>query len=136
MSAILDSQHRAAGTLRLSWRTAWLVASATVLLLALAAPFGAAKEKKETRLVTGVVLDESENPISGAAVVLTDLQTGKKSATYTSVKGEYTFSDLQPTRDYEIQANHQGNSSQVRRVSSIDPRSRIVLNLRIPPPQE
>jgi len=95
-----------------------------------------AKENKPTRVVTGVVSDEAENPIVGAAVVLTDLQTGKKHATYTREGGAYQFSDLQPTRDYEVQATHQGLASRVRKVSQFDPRNRIVLNLRIPPPKE
>jgi hypothetical protein len=48
----------------------------------------------------------------------------------------YQFSDLQTTRDYEVQAAHQGLASQLRKVSQFDPRNRIVLDLRIPPPKE
>jgi hypothetical protein len=113
-----------------------LIALTTILLLAFPEPCLGAKEKKPSRVVTGVVSDEVENPLAGAAVVLTDLQTGKKSATYTTREGTYQFTDLQPTHDYEVQATYQGVSSQVRRVSSFDPRNRIVLNLRIPPPKE
>jgi hypothetical protein len=113
-----------------------LIAFVTILLLAFPALCLGAKEKKSSRIVTGVVSDGAENPIAGAAVVLTDLATGKKSATYATQEGTYQFTDLQPTHDYEVQATHQGVSSQVRRASSIDPRNRIVLNLRIPPPKE
>ena len=95
-----------------------------------------AKETKPTRVVSGVVSDASENPISGAVVTLTDLQNGKKMATYTGQSGAYQFSDLQITRDYEVQATYKGVSSRVRRISTIDPRNRIVLNLRIPPPKD
>jgi hypothetical protein len=35
-----------------------------------------------------------------------------------------------------VQANYKGLTSEVRRASIIDPRNRIVLNLRIPPPKE
>ena len=73
---------------------------------------------------------------SGAVVTLTDLQDGKKTATYTGQSGSYQFSELQVTRDYEVQATFKGVSSRVRRISTIDPRNRIVLNLRIPPPKE
>jgi hypothetical protein len=117
-------------------RRACALATAVVLLFAFSMPGLAAKEKKPSRLVTGLVSDEAENPLVGAAVVLTDLQTGKKTATYTTGDGTYRFTGLQPTRDYEVQATHRGVSSQVRRVSSIDPRNRIVLDLRIPPPKE
>lgn len=113
-----------------------LVIVAAILLPALAAPHVAAKEKKPSRVVTGVVSDEADNPIVGAAVALTDLSTGKKSATFTQEGGTYQFTGLEPTRDYEVQASYKGLTSEVRRVTVIDPRNRIVLNLRIPPPQE
>jgi hypothetical protein len=111
--------------------------AAAVLLCAFSMPCLLAKEqKKPSRVVTGVVSDETENPIVGATVVLTDLQTGKKHAIYTGEGGVYQFSDLQTTRDYEVQAAHQGLASQLRKVSQFDPRNRIVLDLRIPPPKE
>lgn len=113
-----------------------LVALAGILLLAFAAPYVMAKEKKPSRVVAGIVSDEADNPIVGAAVELTDLSTGKKSATFTQEGGTYQFTGLQPTRDYEVQANYKGLTSEVRRASIIDPRNRIVLNLRIPPPKE
>jgi hypothetical protein len=117
-------------------RRACALAAVAVLLFTISMPALVAKEGKRSRVVTGLVADEAENPIVGAAVLLTDLETGKKTATYTTGEGTYQFTDLQPTRDYEVQATHQGLSSQVRRVSSFDPRNRIVLNLRIPPPKE
>ena len=129
------------GTYRLSWlldlRRACGLIAAAVLLCAFSMPGLLAKEqKKPSRVVTGVVSDEAENPIVGATVVLTNLQTGKKHAIYTGEGGAYQFSDLQTTRDYEVQAAHQGHVSQVRKVSQFDPRNRIVLDLRIPPPKE
>jgi len=128
------------GPYRLSWlldlrRVCGLIAAA-VLLCAFSSPGLLAKEKKPSRVVTGVVSDEAENPIVGATVVLTDLQTGKKHAIYTGEGGAYQFSDLQTTRDYEVQATHQGLASRVRKVSQFDPRNRIVLDLRVPPPKE
>lgn len=128
------------GTYGLWWlldlRRACGLIAAAVLLCAFSMPGLLAKEKKPSRVVTGVVSDEAENPIVGATVVLTDLQTGKKHAIYTGEGGAYQFSDLQTTRDYEVQATHQGLASRVRKVSQFDPRNRIVLDLRIPPPKE
>ncbi len=95
-----------------------------------------AKEKKPVRLVTGLVSDEAENPITGATVTLTDLQTGKKSASYTGPDGRYLFSGLETTREYDVQATHNGIASRVRKVSTIDPRTKITLNLQVPPPKE
>ncbi|MBI4166431.1 MAG: carboxypeptidase regulatory-like domain-containing protein [Acidobacteria bacterium] len=98
----------------------------------------AAKDKdlRPSRQVTGLVSDKSDNPISGATVTLTDLETGKKLASYTGDDGKYLFSGLETTRDYEVQATFKGVSSRPRKVTTIDPRNKITLNLQIPPPKE
>ena len=117
-------------------RIRWLLGCALAGILAVQLSARAAKEERPTRVVSGVVSDASENPISGAVVTLTDLQEGKKTATYTGQTGTYRFSGLEITRDYEVQASYKGVSSRARRVSMIDPRNRIVLNLRIPPAKD
>jgi len=113
-----------------------LAISAAVSVLLLSTTVVVAKEKKIPRVVTGAVLDEADNGIIGASVVLTDVQTGKKTATYTQEGGHYKFSDLLPTHDYEVQGVFKGLSSEIRKVSIFDNRNTIVLNLRIPPPRE
>jgi hypothetical protein len=97
-----------------------------------------AKDKplRPSRTVTGLVSDEAENPISGATVTLKDLETGKQLASYTGDDGKYLFSSLETTREYEVQATHKGVASRVRKVTTIDPRNKITLNLQIPPPKE
>ena len=117
-------------------RTASAAFLCACLLIAVSAPVLEGKEQKPSRTVAGVVTDESDNPITGAVVVLTDLQTGKKSATYTGADGAYQYAGLEVTRDYEVQASYKGLSSQLRKVSIVDPRARVTINLRIPPPKE
>ena len=117
-------------------RIRWLLGCALAGILAVQFSARAAKQERPTRVVSGVVSDASENPISGAVVTLTDLQEGKKTATYTGQTGTYRFSDLQITRDYQVQATFKGVASRARRISMIDPRSRIVINLRIPPAKD
>jgi hypothetical protein len=102
-------------------------------MLALSAPNLPGKQKPVSRTVSGVVLDGSDNGLSGATVELTDLRSGKKFASYAGEGGEYHFSDLQPTHDYEVQATFKGVSSAVRKVSSADTRNKIVINLTISP---
>lgn len=109
-----------------------MAALAVVCALAFCAPDLVAKQKKVSRTVSGAVLDEADNGIAGASVQLSDLQTGRKIAIYSQEGGHYQFADLQPTHDYEVQASFQGASSEVRKVSSADIRTRIVLNLTIP----
>jgi hypothetical protein len=94
---------------------------------------GAAKKKKPiSKTISGVVLDGSENPIAGATVELTDKYTSKKVAIYTQESGQYQFTDLNPNHDYELQAQSQSKFSELRKVSSLDDRDNIVVNLRIP----
>lgn len=134
-----ESLRRGGGSLRTSQRTRkgfWLATSAAVFLSAFSALGLVAKEKKIPRVVTGRVLDEAETGIVDAAVTLTNLETGKKIATYTSEGGRYQFSDLKTNHDYEVQASYKGLSSGARKVSSLDNRNTIVLNLRIPPPKD
>jgi len=130
------SQGKSAGGSRL--RSAGVAAIfALAFVFAVEAPVAPAKDlKKPTRVVNGTVLDKDDNPIESAAVILTDLSTGKKNATYTQKDGRYQFSGLEPTRNYDVQASFQGETSQVRHVTPIDPRDRIVLHLKIPPPTE
>lgn len=95
------------------------------------------KEKKKiSRIVMGQVLDGTESPIAGASVELTDTQTGKKVGIYSEESGRYQFTDLNPAHDYKVQALHKNISSNLRKVSSLDDRDKIVINLRIPPPKE
>lgn len=112
----------------------WALAAA-VFVLAFFAPGLEPKEKKVARTVSGQVLDQDENGILGAAVELTDLQTGKKLAMFSEDGGHYKFTDLDPLRDYTLQATYKGLSSEVRKVSSFDLRNTFVIYLKIPPPK-
>ncbi len=117
-------------------RVMWLIV-ASICTIALASPTFAGKKKvKPPRSVTGIVVDGSENPIVGAVVQMTDVQTGKKSAIYTQDGGHYDFSGLDQDHDYKIQASYHGVQSQTRTASSFDTRNTIRLDLQIPPPKE
>jgi hypothetical protein len=110
--------------------------SLTLILLGvgllLGAVTGLAKDKRpQSKTVTGVVMDENENLLSGAMVEMKDLQTGKVLDSYSQEGGQYQFSDLRFDHDYTIQATYKDDSSEVRQVSSVDTRTRPVLNLTI-----
>ena len=121
-----------------TYRTNWglrLLCGVLAVAGLLHAPGLAAKEKPPSTLkVSGVVTDKAENGISGAAVTLKDLQTGKTIAIYTGVNGQYQFSDLDPHHDYQIHASFNGVASETRQISSLDTRRKLVINLTIPPP--
>jgi hypothetical protein len=98
---------------------------------------GLAKEKKsQTRTVQGVVFDPSENAIDGAAVELTDVQTGKVLDIYSENGGKYQYSDLRFDHDYTVKAMYKGLSSEVRKVSMLETRTPLTLNLTIPNPSK
>jgi hypothetical protein len=119
-------------------RNGWgvrVLSSVVAVIWLLHAPGLAAKQKAPTtKTVSGAVMDKAENGISGAAVTLKNLQTGKTVAIYADANGRYRFSDLDPHYDYEIRASFKGVSSETRQVSSFDTRMRLVINLTIPPP--
>ena len=101
------------------------------------APLTAKRKGPPTsKTVVGQVFDASDNPIAGAAVEMTDLSTNKTSAIYTGPDGRFSFTDLKFTKDYQIKAHFKGQSSEVRKVSSWDTRTDLVLNLHIPAPEE
>ncbi|MCL5005680.1 MAG: carboxypeptidase-like regulatory domain-containing protein [Acidobacteria bacterium] len=102
------------------------------------APSLMAKKKKPptTKTVRGQVLDASDDGIAGAAVEMTNLTTGKKTAIYTGSGGHFTFTGLKTFDDYQFRATYKGQVSETRKVSSWDTRMRMVVNLHIPPPKD
>jgi len=94
---------------------------------------GQAKDKQPTtRTITGTVFDDAGNTIQGAAIELTDIQTGKVLDIYSQEAGQYRMSDLRFDHDYTVKATYQGSSSEVRRISILETRWTLVLNLTIP----
>ena len=93
---------------------------------------GLAKEKKpQTRTVRGVTMDEAGNPIQGAAIELTDVQTKKVLDVYSQEGGQYQFTDLRFDHDYTVQATYKNSSSEVRQISSLDTRTPLEINLTL-----
>jgi hypothetical protein len=102
--------------------------------LAVSVSLALAKQKPpSTKTISGQVLDASNRGISGASVVLTDLETHKTDAIYTGSNGSYNFSGLKAYDDYMVQAHYHGMTSETREVSSMDPRLQIVVNLTVGP---
>ena len=114
-------------------RAAVMVAALMVGAWGLCGSAGLAKDKKPvTKSVSGVVLNESDTGIAGATVELVDAQSGKILDIYSQEDGGYQFTDLSFSHDYTVKATSKGRSSEVRHVSSVDLRPRLVLNLTIP----
>ena len=110
---------------------------ATVLLCSVAASPLAAQGRRDkdentsTRSVQGVVTDGQDNVLEGAVVQLKDTRSLQIRSFITRGNGSYHFHGLSKDVDYEIRADHQGKSSDTRRLSSFDSRAQAVMNLKI-----
>ena len=104
---------------------------AILALLATAATAQDQKHEAQLRTVHGLVIDKSENPISGGVVFLKNMRTNSVRSSYSDETGGYRFSGLDPNADYELHAEKDNQKSTTRTVSSFDSRKDIVLNLKI-----
>ena len=106
-----------------------------MMLLALAFPLAAqkkdARESATTRSVQGVVTDSGDNVLEGAVVQLKDTKSLQIRSFITRGGGEFHFHGLSKDVDYELKAEHQGKSSDEKRLSSFDSRRQAVINLKI-----
>jgi hypothetical protein len=104
------------------------------LMLQAAVPTAAQDKKKESPLKTvhGLVIDKGENALPAAIVFLKNLQNSAVKTSFADDTGNYRFSGLDPNTDYEIHAEFKGDVSPTKRLSSLDSRRDINLNLTIP----
>ena len=112
----------------------WQRISCLGLTLGLLVSIAVAQDKNreaQLRTVHGLVIDKSENPISGDVVFLKNMRTNTVRSSYTDETGSYRFSGLDPNADYELHAEKEGAKSATRTVSSFDSRKDILLNLKI-----
>ena len=110
-----------------------------LLLLALALVLAGAalqaRQKKDqnstVRSVQGIVTDASGNTLSGAIVHLKNAKTLQIRSFITKDDGSYAFHGLSTNIDYELRAEYNDASSDVRTLSVFDSRSKAVINLKI-----
>jgi hypothetical protein len=112
-----------------------ILTAIAVLVLCCALPLSAqrrdSRESANTRSVQGVVTDGSENLLDGAVVQLKDTKSLQIRSFITKENGAYHFHGLSRDIDYELRADHQGKSSDSRRLSSFDSRNQAVVNLKV-----
>jgi len=96
---------------------------------------GLAKDKQPTtRTITGTVFDDAGNTIQGAAIEVTDIQTGKVLDIYSQEDGQYQYTGLRFDHDYTIKAMYKGAYSETRKISMLETRWTLTLNLTITKP--
>ena len=111
-----------------------LLSISAVSTSALAAPaqlFGRDSKKDTTRLLTGKVLDDGDNPLPNAVVYLTNTHTRSVKTYIVAADGAYRFPALQPSIDYEIYAQYNNRKSGTKTVSQFDDRTQVYISLKI-----
>ena len=103
----------------------------TVVLAAPAPQFGRSSKQDKTRLLTGKVLDGSDNPLPNAVVYLTNTHTRAVKTYIVGPDGAYRFPALQPTIDYEVYAQYNNRKSSTKTVSQFDDRAQVYISLKI-----
>jgi hypothetical protein len=103
-----------------------------VVLLALPGVATPAKDKGEAgRLLTGKVMDHSDNPLADAVVYLSNTRTRAVKTYIVGSDGTYRFPSLSLNIDYEVYAQFKGQKSDTKTVSQFDDRPRVSINLKI-----
>jgi Carboxypeptidase regulatory-like domain len=109
-----------------------LVLFLALAMIGLTAASYAEKEKGDSgRLLLGRVLDQSDNPVSGAIVYLSNTRTQTVKTYIVSQDGNYRFPALSPNIDYEVYAQYKGRKSDTKTVSQFDNRQQVNIVLKI-----
>ena len=117
-----------------------LVLVAIVLLFATVsfAQFGTGPSSRSTagdehsmRTLVGQVVDKGDNPVANAIVYLKNTKTLAVKTYIAQQDGNYRFHALSPNVDYEVHAELNGKSSDVKTLSSFDSRKEARINLRV-----
>jgi hypothetical protein len=104
----------------------------TSVLAAPAQLFGRDPKKEDkTRLLTGKVLDGSDNPLPNAVVYLTNTHTRSVKTYIVGPEGTYRFPALEPSIDYEVYAQYNNRKSGTKTVSQFDDRSQVYISLKV-----
>jgi hypothetical protein len=83
------------------------------------------------RSVHGVVLNSKGAPVPGAIVLLKDMKTLQVRSFIAQQDGKYRFYGLSTDVNYQLRAEHQGETSKTKTVSVFDSRKMVKLDLKV-----
>ena len=89
------------------------------------------KDDSTARSLQGQVVDPDDKPVTGAVVQLKDTRTLQVRSFITQDNGEYRFSGLRTDTDYEVKADHNGLTTDPKRLSNFDSRKIATVNLKL-----
>lgn len=90
-----------------------------------------AKRRDTTRLLTGKVMDNGDNPLPNAVVYLTNTRDRSVKTYIVGPEGTYRFPALQANIDYEVYAQYEKRKSHTKTVSQFDDRTQVYIDLKI-----
>jgi hypothetical protein len=90
-------------------------------------------QEGKSRSLSGVVRDEKDNAAEGAIVQLKDTKSLQVRSFITKEDGNYHFHGLSSDVDYQVKAERQATSSDVKTLSVYDSRKAAVINLKLEP---
>ncbi len=124
---------RHSGSQRAFGRKRGAKAALAAAILLLTPPLWAKHHPAPTRTIQGTVFNAAGKAVTGAEVDLTNLTTGKTAAIYSMAGGSYEFDGLPMSDSFELQAKFGGAISKPFKVSFLEPRNIVVVNLRLIP---
>jgi hypothetical protein len=87
----------------------------------------------KTRSLSGLVRDDKENPAEGAVVQLKDTKSLQVRSFIVKEDGKYQFHGLSADVDYQVKADRQNMTTDVKTLSVFDSRKTAVINLTLEP---
>jgi hypothetical protein len=94
------------------------------------------KDKMPTsRMVSGLVVDDSGAPLEGALVSLVNAKTKERREFFTKKDGRYKFEELSFSVDYQLRAKWKNLASDERKLSQYDHTARVVRTIEVTTPE-
>jgi hypothetical protein len=82
----------------------------------------------------GRIGDAQGQSVGDAVVVLSAATPPARVMTFSDREGQYSFGNLQPGVDYELEAEHAGLASRIRTLRVSNPEEKVTINLTVSPP--
>lgn len=93
-------------------------------------------QQDSKRTVLGQVLDENDKAVASAIVHLKKVGNDDQWSVVTDKEGRYQFNDVDMKVDHQVYAEQGDRRSRTRTISQFDTRTRVVINLQLPPPKK
>ena len=109
----------------------WGLLAAILSLQTMALAGSGDKGDLKTRSVEGAVTDADGRFVAGAVVKLEDTKTLQVRSYITKDDGSFSFYGLSPNVEYQLKAEHDGATSDTKKVGVFETRKKLVRDLKL-----